>query len=236
MEESGLAGSLVLQNRPTHPPNANPGWNGPTQTVLPMYICPSTTRYDVSRNELGHIADYNNNGHWDPGEGLGVSDYGGIQGPSKGEINPTTSQPYDYNEGVLLNIKDQATIPGIHVAPTVGPRQITDGLSKTMMVGELAGRGYNWSKSELRGVWADGNNLFAVQDVINLNVTVDVNGVQVPKQWTEDELYSEHPGGANVLFCDGSVHFLPDSLDRFVIMALASRAGGEQIPADQVGL
>jgi prepilin-type N-terminal cleavage/methylation domain-containing protein/prepilin-type processing-associated H-X9-DG protein len=236
MEESGIFGSLQLKNQPDHAPNAVPSGNGPTQKVIAAFLCPSTSRFDVSRNELNHIADYNNNGHWDPGEGMAVSDYGGIQGPSSSEINPVTTEAYGYNQGVLLNIGDQANDPGIHVAKAIGPRQITDGLSKTMIVAELSGRGYNSKHMQLRGVWADGNNLFAVQDSINLNETEDVNGVAVPKQWTEDEIYSQHPGGANVLFCDGSVHFLPDSLDKSVIMALASRAGGEQIPADQVGL
>jgi prepilin-type processing-associated H-X9-DG protein/prepilin-type N-terminal cleavage/methylation domain-containing protein len=238
MEESGLYSSLVLQNQPDHAPNALASGLGPTQKIIPAYLCPSTTRYDVSRDQTNHIVDYNNNGHWDPGEGMAAMDYGGIQGPSSGEIIPGTNETYNYNDGVLLNINDKAiqTTPGIHVAPVVSPQKITDGLSKTMIVAELTGRGYNWKKSQLRGVWADGNNLFAVQDSINLNVAEDVNGIQVPKQWSEDEIYSEHPGGANVLFCDGSVHFLPDTLDRFVIMALASRAGGEQIPADQVGL
>jgi prepilin-type processing-associated H-X9-DG protein len=45
-------------------------------------------------------------------------------------------------------------------------------------------------------------------------------------------LSSYHPGGANVLFCDGSVKFLKDSTSRNTLWALGSRAQGEVISAD----
>ena len=44
-------------------------------------------------------------------------------------------------------------------------------------------------------------------------------------------LSSRHPGGANVLTCDGSVKFLKDSIASTTIWALGSRAGGEVIDA-----
>ena len=37
-----------------------------------------------------------------------------------------------------------------------------------MMVVELTGRGYDTAKSEFRGVWAHGNNTFAIKYQINL--------------------------------------------------------------------
>lgn len=238
MEESSIFDQLILPNQPTHISNALATGNGPTQKTITAYLCPSTSRYHWSRDETNHINDINHNGRWDPGEGLAASDYGGIQGPSQSVINPDTHLPFGYNMGVLLNIGDQATDPGIHVARAIGPQQITDGLSKTMIVAEIDGRGYNDSKSppQFRGVWADGHNVFAVKEQINLDQSVDVNGVATPIQWTSDEIYSQHPGGANVLFCDGSVHYLPDSLDVSILCALTTRAGGELIPADQVGL
>ncbi|MHC5542189.1 H-X9-DG-CTERM domain-containing protein, partial [Singulisphaera rosea] len=43
---------------------------------------------------------------------------------------------------------------------------------------------------------------------------------------------SLHPGGANFLFADGSVHFLKTSISMATYCALGSRNGGEVISAD----
>jgi prepilin-type processing-associated H-X9-DG protein len=45
-------------------------------------------------------------------------------------------------------------------------------------------------------------------------------------------LSSFHPGGANVLFCDGSVKFLKSSVSLNTLWALGSRAQGEVVSAD----
>jgi prepilin-type processing-associated H-X9-DG protein len=44
---------------------------------------------------------------------------------------------------------------------------------------------------------------------------------------------SHHPGGVNVLFCDGSVKFIKSSVGVQTWWALGSRAGGEVISSDQ---
>ncbi len=44
---------------------------------------------------------------------------------------------------------------------------------------------------------------------------------------------SAHPGGANVLFCDGSVKFIKSSISRLTWMGLGTRNGGEVISSDQ---
>ena len=48
----------------------------------------------------------------------------------------------------------------------------------------------------------------------------------------DHEVYSFHPGGANAVFADGSVHFLKASLDIRIFARLATRAGGE-VATDQ---
>jgi prepilin-type processing-associated H-X9-DG protein len=42
---------------------------------------------------------------------------------------------------------------------------------------------------------------------------------------------SYHPGGVNVAFLDGSVHFIKNSINITTWWALATRAGGEVIDA-----
>ena len=43
---------------------------------------------------------------------------------------------------------------------------------------------------------------------------------------------SEHPGGANFVYADGSVHFLKQTINLATYSALGSRNGGEVISAD----
>jgi prepilin-type processing-associated H-X9-DG protein len=43
-----------------------------------------------------------------------------------------------------------------------------------------------------------------------------------------------HPGGCNVLLCDGSVRLLKETIDPKVLNYLSTRAGGEVISADEL--
>jgi prepilin-type processing-associated H-X9-DG protein len=47
-----------------------------------------------------------------------------------------------------------------------------------------------------------------------------------------DEMYAEHPGGANTLFGDGSVRFISESIDAFKWVALSTRNAREIIDDD----
>jgi prepilin-type processing-associated H-X9-DG protein len=44
-----------------------------------------------------------------------------------------------------------------------------------------------------------------------------------------NELWSFHTGGTNNVFCDGSTHFLAETLDPALVCALVTRAGAERI-------
>ena len=64
---------------------------------------------------------------------------------------------------------------------------------------------------------------------------VDQNGLNVQgnNAGANDEIFSYHPGGANVLLGDGSVKFLKDTIDLRTLRRLVTLAGGEVISADQ---
>ncbi len=243
MEESNLASQLVFLQQPTAPPNNQPDGTGPTNQIVPIFLCPSTGRLAPYRLDDGHLGDFIKNNHWDLGEGMACTDYCGIDGPNDNILNRyrlTASgnafQTYGKGHGVLLNITAQKNDPGIHVAKTVSPRRITDGLSYTMVVAELTGRGWNQRDLVARGAWAggyaspNGSNTCAIKYQINL--PEPPSSPNEPTAWHYDEIFSDHPGGAHALMCDGSVHFLEETMELPLLMALASRDGDEPVPAE----
>ena len=97
--------------------------------------------------------------------------------------------------------------------------------------------------NELGAMWAMGEQGYSM-----MNFTQVPNDTQYPFGFctlnsegadggADDAAYcgpgSYHPGGANILFCDGSVRFVKSSINRQGVMwALASRNGGEVISSD----
>jgi prepilin-type processing-associated H-X9-DG protein len=133
---------------------------------------------------------------------------------------------------------------------------ITDGTSQTIALGERA-----WTITS--GPWAGvvasavtrrgpanpcpltGAQFYLAATLVQahcnvLNTDTDPDGGL-------DDFSSRHPGGANMLFCDGSVHFLKSVLrnsgkradgstiyspSSLVLQALGTRSGGEVVSAD----
>lgn len=108
---------------------------------------------------------------------------------------------------------------------------IADGTSNTLMLFEVAWRGLERPPGSLRA-WPRGcawnNDCTAMKNVTNAMRTVKYNG---GGNWNDISMGSNHTGGCNVAFGDGSVRFLRESVDlNTVLKPLASRAGGEVIP------
>lgn len=249
------------------------GLNG-CSTVIPTYLCPSVVGggVDPSRNQetnqLQYYAPYVAGGSYtkgnqdtgapaignNPAVGFACSDYGGIEGPSTnttGVVNPSTNQMYVLpTSGVNLGMlpKLVATIMPA-TSQAISPKLVPDGLSKTMIVGEMAGRGFNFNKTKFSGTWAVGDNVGTLQlqfsgpatAAFPTTLTVDPNGNSYGTYSTwcpafgEDELIAFHPNGGMILLCDGSVQFIPVETDPAVIFSLATRNGGETIEAGVIG-
>jgi prepilin-type processing-associated H-X9-DG protein len=115
---------------------------------------------------------------------------------------------------------------------------ITDGTSNTLLVGERppsADFQYGWWYAGIgQAFTGSADMILGVQESNLLPVTPGSCGPGVyqygPGQSNNQcdmfHFWSLHPGGANFLLVDGSVHFLPYSA-RPIMPALASRAGGE---------
>jgi prepilin-type N-terminal cleavage/methylation domain-containing protein len=94
----------------------------------------------------------------------------------------------------------------IFVKP-ISLKQIVDGASHTAIVGEVP--------KGIHSIWASVKNIFDQSAPINSPFAQITDSGQ--------ELSSFHPGGALVVFADGSVHFFPNSTDNLTLAAICSR-------------
>lgn len=85
---------------------------------------------------------------------------------------------------------------------------ISDGTSHTLAAAEDSGRGWL-----MNGEWINGENIF------------DVGGP--PNTQQDNEIWSDHPGGATALWCDGSVALVDEGVELSVLRAICTRAGSD---------
>lgn len=195
-------------------------------SVLINYANATTTTMTLTPRDFyyGAVADYSNVG--------GISS----QLNSLLAVNRQLSDPF--NCGVL---KSQA----------VKLAEITDGLSNTILVVECAGRPSLYQKRRLvpdgaapktwsgtasvtrpfptGGVWASHNKGFLVAGSQNDGNTAIRPGTCLINCSNDNEIYSFHPGGANVLMSDGSVTFLSEAVALELVVAMVSRNGREVV-------
>jgi prepilin-type processing-associated H-X9-DG protein/prepilin-type N-terminal cleavage/methylation domain-containing protein len=117
---------------------------------------------------------------------------------------------------------------------------VTDGTSKTLVIGENSGRPHMFitgnqdvspsPPNDYGGGWADwdnpnqmhGNSPDGRMSPGPCAINCSNNG----------GMYSFHVGGANIAFADGSVRYLQASISMTIMAALITKNGGEVIPGD----
>ncbi|MEX2174795.1 MAG: DUF1559 domain-containing protein [Pirellulaceae bacterium] len=124
---------------------------------------------------------------------------------------------------------------------------ITDGLSNTAMILEAAGKPERWIRGrKVEPQWGNpANNGFGSgwaapwTDVGGGGHTYD--GLISPGPCSINcsnqpgaGVYSFHPGGAHMLFADGSVRLMKEGLDQFVLYAILTRGSGEVFGGDDL--
>ncbi|MFO0954095.1 MAG: DUF1559 domain-containing protein [Isosphaeraceae bacterium] len=119
---------------------------------------------------------------------------------------------------------------------------ITDGLSQTIFLGEHSGSlsDKTWvgvvpgactpPRPRWRSEPNSGGCLVGVHSGpdVHDHPQVVIHGPNHPFRHT-DEMYSDHPGGVNVLMGDGSVRFISQNIDPRTWVGLSTRNGGEVV-------
>ncbi|NQT39430.1 MAG: DUF1559 domain-containing protein [Planctomycetes bacterium] len=194
---------------------------------IPTFLCPSAQgqRYFANGNPYWRDTD---------GQNWAVSNYG----LSMGNQSLVTGCPFGgnmfgkgpSNHGHSTNASE---ISGVfsHLAWGAAIEEIRDGTSNTIAMGEVLPE-CSW---HVRDGWMHINSLWcATTCPINYPTCpddADYNPTcSAPNAWSCDMGFrSRHAGGCQFVFCDGSVHFLSESIDYETYQKLGDRHDGKPI-------
>jgi prepilin-type processing-associated H-X9-DG protein len=162
-----------------------------------------------------------------------TSHYQGVLGAFG--VNSVTLLPYDFlgTPGTAAQFGPVCTngafgaqrkVSATRIVPISNPMsRIIDGTSNTLLLGELSWKDFAFWRPFTRGWFANtsGTIIYGSKNVVH-----PINS-QFSLEQNDASFGSMHVGGATFAYCDGSVHFLADSVDMNVYLGNASARGGE---------
>jgi prepilin-type N-terminal cleavage/methylation domain-containing protein/prepilin-type processing-associated H-X9-DG protein len=203
--------------------------NGPVVSLpLKIGVCPAGT----SDRTVSIITD-------DDAPVVGVVT--GINGAICDYFAPNSIDAFWLPPAQYAIASDEAEAPALAVGSARPLSAISDGTSNTLLFGEMGGRPDHWilgikqpDNSTLRfpnwwGPWASYNSCVYKTWSDDGTTPGGFCTINCNNSWG---IYALHTAGANVVFVDGSVHFLTVGLSRDVFAALVTRAGGEVIDSN----
>jgi prepilin-type N-terminal cleavage/methylation domain-containing protein/prepilin-type processing-associated H-X9-DG protein len=204
---------------------------GPFATVVPVFSCPSDGR-TLQKVQSGGLS-------------VSLSAYLGVNGIDLWAWSTTPTGPQDLRgvlvptnkyRGDLVFPETPASMQGTRLA------EITDGASNMLLVGERPpghSLDYGWAFGDIGQDYEGTLDSTLGVNEVNLHTTgvpeIDAcpsgpyffSPGRVENPCDQFHYYSLHPGGANFLYADGSVHFLSYGIQNEVMRALATMSGGE---------
>ena len=234
VEEQPLADRINLSLAATHPHN-----QPAISRDLALFSCPSTPRTSPIARGL-----WRGRSQFDETLAAATTDYNGCSGyieagvvsrqliclPVTSNFWEETRTPGAWGEVIYGKaVWDPVTVRKVNF------KQITDGLSQTLLILERAGLPDQYFDSGAKRephdpptyrTWAN-VGLWAVSGYEPFNDVFHQAHVPLVNADNMLGLYSFHPGGALATMVDGSVHFLSDSISSSVVLALISRNGSE---------
>jgi prepilin-type processing-associated H-X9-DG protein len=211
-------------------------------TTVEVYLCPSTDA--DGRFTFGESS---------PGAGASMPSLGdlaiGHYVASAGEMDLKLRT---FHRGQPVALTDVEAGDGLfHPASRFGPASILDGSSQTLLVGERSRQtsdatwagvapwhmplctGETWpTRSCASAVFMVLGRFHPIDDTHPNSTATPPGTPSINRGVGADGFSSDHPGGCNFVFADGSVRFLKETIAHEVFRALASRAGGELVNAE----
>jgi prepilin-type N-terminal cleavage/methylation domain-containing protein/prepilin-type processing-associated H-X9-DG protein len=211
-------------------------WEGPNlnAAVYPvsMYQCPSTGERAPITSAMAKPSPAPGRPALTFTQPLAPNDYEAIQGVQHGSVNANLPSPI-YNSTNRFSI--------MHRDSNNNMQSISDGTSSTIMIVEAAARPLvyrvgvaNATLTNDQGIgWVDNEGPFSF-DGASADGSQEgcVGCTSIMNKRNDNEPYSFHSGGKNVLFGDGHVSFLRESVGLVTFTALCTRAAGEVVSGD----
>ena len=205
---------------------------GVLKTVLPVFMCPSD------------ILDRTNN------TGIGKSNYCGSMGSAYNPDQVGCAQWKGNEQNGILRLDNDN-----HFSWHQGFQDITDGSSNTFMIGEVTATQFVHNRAKNHQCWPvwPGSNtngtgggfratcrLLGIGDCLRFATRIHFlnrrtstsNSVNNGRE-AEHSFGSQHAGGAQFLFGDGTVKFLSQNIDITLYEGLASANGSEAVSAPE---
>ena len=219
------------------PSNTPPGWQFEGSGLLAAYTAPGNCYFASMGSSLEFSGDETGGPPNGPFQYDGPAI--GIQNISDGTSNTIAFGEWKTGDGIqtVVTIPTDTVFLGSSPAGTtrnngtlVMPNAtlVASFLPWAVNCASLAGTDRTNQTSDLGRCWAFGLNSYTMGNTLlppnpkypNCStVSVSSNAIQNPGMWG---MSSYHPGGANVLLCDGSVRFLKDSTSMQTVWALGS--------------
>ncbi|MEN0109649.1 MAG: DUF1559 domain-containing protein [Planctomycetota bacterium] len=185
--------------------------------VLPEVLCPTAPSVDERRGVLVHAAtgiDY----------GAAASDYSVcidiLATPGGGGF-------CELVDAGVAEARDLAWLEGLMQHERATLRKVTDGVSRTFMLMETAGRPLHFLRQVQQPDAVTSGNWGNPQSYMVYGLSQDCSMTTPMNCSNWDEVYAFHPRGANFLYGDGAVRFHEESLDVELFITLFTRAAGD---------
>ncbi len=159
-------------------------------------------------------------------DGCYTTHYYGNSGPIG--TNPLTNEEYerDTSREGSGSFGEYAVEGVFALRSTLRFRDIKDGTSNTIGIGEVAWDKYPFYRAWTRGLyWYNGVALLSTKNH-RWPINAGKDGTLTMK-FNNGGYGSEHPGGMNVGMMDGSVKFVSETIDMNIYRSAASRGAGE---------
>ncbi|MEM9659404.1 MAG: DUF1559 domain-containing protein [Planctomycetota bacterium] len=206
------------------------------ETLVDAYVCPSDDAPELAQPQSGPEAGWGNN----PDRVWMMSSYRGNAGRSNGATTwylgeDVAQVPREWRGPLhyvpLKGTKDQFTSENSPPLDAEGMRNITDGTTRTLLLGEqtnvFAPRRTFWAHTFGNYVLSqttDQSRIFGGDYDLCKSIAGTGGSRPCMSAW-----HSNHPGGMNVAWCDGSGSFLNFDIDLLAFAALGSIAGDDGI-------